>query len=121
MRVEFVPLTAALAREFYGQAPMYSLRGMAAVDSQTQRVLALFGVYYGAARTLVAFSEVAAGVELSGRTWVLGGRALLKLLQERALPVIAYAMSEKNRRFLEYLGFEFVLTSSSGDILTWSP
>ena len=119
MRAEFAPLTRELAEEFYGSAPPFSLRGFAVtVDAA---LVGLFGVYYERPTTIVAFSDFTSPDILAPRDRVRAGKHWLQFIRDRALPVIAYAKSPRDRGFLEHLGFEFITTTEYGDVMTWGP
>jgi len=119
MRAEFSLLTRELADEFYGTAPEFSLRGFAVtVDSN---LVGLFGVYYERPTTIVAFSDFISPDILTARDRVRAGKHMLRFMEKRALPVIAYTKTLRDRAFVEHLGFEFITTTVHGDVMTWVP
>ena len=119
-KVQFPPLTSSMAQQFYGELPPYSMRGRGVVAADGE-LLGVFGVYYEGKTTIVAFSDFVEADILPPKARVRAGKEFMQALGEWRLPVLAYAKSERDARFLEHIGFEFVMMTSHGELFTWSP
>lgn len=89
-----------------------------AVDDEGD-LLAIAGVRYSNPR--MCFGNIKPEIKKSPRTLVKLARMVTAVVAESDVPV--YAIADKDEptapRFLEHVGFEYMMTSSDGEIYQW--
>lgn len=118
MKLNIRPLTKSDILQIYGKPFNHSVRGF--VGEIDGRVVGIGGVMYS--NPIQAFSKIYdPEVRKHPRVIIETARRLAVLLDTISAPVYAIADSgEKNsRRFLEYVGFEFLEDSDKGPVYQW--
>ena len=91
--IEFVPLTDDIAEKFWGTKPAVTIKAVVAIEDG--EVIGVAGVYrIGLAYML--FSDVTPRFEVNKRNFVLGVRAVRKLIDSLKLPVYAHSLTGNN-------------------------
>lgn len=118
-RCEFRQATAKDAREFYGEKPPFSFRGVAAIKDG--KVVGLGGIYREA-HYLVAFTDMKDEMRENKKDIAKGCRMIHKMIIDEKRPVYAVANREEPtaEALLAKLGFvPSGRETSKGSILIW--
>lgn len=104
----------------YGSPPKWSMR---AITAEIDDIPVGIGGYFFGTEGILVFSIVKDELRKYPYAIYKGARQIAKMVKDSGLPVIAYADPKIDRAgpLLEHLGFEYVNTSSRGEVYTWNP
>lgn len=119
-KLELVPATTAALTAFWGERPKRSLRAWAALlDAEP---VGVGGFAYGGPYITV-FSDLKPEIRPYRKQLWGFAKTIMAEAKRYGAPLMAIADPDEITapRFLERLGFQFVSTTSDGDVYQWQP